>query len=191
MIPHAKPPQKMTPKQEYLYGVGTTRHAARAVHRYTLALRWFKANAPESTALVDSASAFAFNSAWAHARGELRAHRWLLKFGRRVEAEGWKRLHPLPPIPHRSGWLCIHGYEGAWDDSGDPYWGGLQMDRGFMRTYGSDYIARFGGYADVWPVWAQMAAAERAYAGYDWRGLYVGKRGYSPWPNTARYCHLL
>ena len=56
------------------------------------------------------------------------------------------------------------------------------MDRGFMETYGSDFIARFHGYANVWPVWAQMVAAERAYS---------SGRGYGPWPNTARSCGLL
>lgn len=83
---------------------------------------------------------------------------------------------------HYSGWLCIHRYEGSWTDSGDPYWGGLQMDRGFMSTYGSDMIARYGGYANVWPPLAQMIVAERAFA---------SGRGYGPWPNTARACGLL
>jgi hypothetical protein len=31
------------------------------------------------------------------------------------------------------------------NDAGDPYWGGLQMDRGFMRAYGGDMIARHHG----------------------------------------------
>jgi hypothetical protein len=83
---------------------------------------------------------------------------------------------------HYSAWLCIHSYEGAWNDSGDPYWGGLQMDRGFMATYGSDMIRRYHGFANVWPPLAQMVVAERAFA---------SGRGFSPWPNTARYCGLL
>src|SRR5262245_58093984 len=32
---------------------------------------------------------------------------------------------------HRSAWLCIHRYEGAWTDGGSPYYGGLQMDFSF------------------------------------------------------------
>lgn len=91
------------------------------------------------------------------------------------------QLRMIPPIPHYSAWMCIHSHEGSWTDLGDPYWGGLQMDRGFMTTYGSDFIRRFGGYANVWPVWAQMEAAERAFQ----------VRGFSPWPNTARACGLL
>src|SRR5438105_3165592 len=26
---------------------------------------------------------------------------------------------------HKSAWLCIHRYEGAWSDGGSPYYGGL------------------------------------------------------------------
>ena len=81
-----------------------------------------------------------------------------------------------------SAWVCIHQHEGAWNDSGDPYWGGLQMDRGFMRAYGSDMIARHkGGLADKWTPAEQIVVAERAYA----------SRGFAPWPNTARSCGVL
>jgi len=38
--------------------------------------------------------------------------------------------------PHKRQWLCIHHYEGAWNDPNPPYYGGLQMDLGFQRTYG-------------------------------------------------------
>ena len=32
-------------------------------------------------------------------------------------------------VPHKSGWLCIHRYEGAWNSAtGNGYYGGLQMD---------------------------------------------------------------
>jgi hypothetical protein len=79
-------------------------------------------------------------------------------------------------------WVCIHRHEGAWNDSGDPYWGGLQMDRGFMRAYGRDMIARHhGGLADTWSPAEQIVVAERAYA----------TRGFAPWPNTARSCGVL
>jgi len=111
---------------------------------------------------------------------------WLKRYAKRHIAHAQQRM--IPPIPHMSGWLCIHRYEGSWSDSGDPYWGGLQMDRGFMATYGRDFIARFGGYANVWPVWAQMTAAERAYRAPAGNGRI---RGYTPWPNTARFCGLL
>jgi hypothetical protein len=82
--------------------------------------------------------------------------------------------------PHRTGWLCIHRYEGGWADSGDPYWGGLQMDRGFMRAYAPRLLLR-RGWADRWSPLEQMWVAERAHRG----------RGYTPWPNTARACGLL
>ncbi|MGZ4319685.1 MAG: hypothetical protein ACXVRD_10260 [Gaiellaceae bacterium] len=83
--------------------------------------------------------------------------------------------------PHRSAWLCIHHYEGSWRDSGDPYWGGLQMDRGFMRTYAAHDLLR-RGWANSWSPLEQMWVAERAYR---------SGRGFYPWPNTARYCGLI
>jgi hypothetical protein len=79
-------------------------------------------------------------------------------------------------------WVCIHRHEGAWNDAGDPYWGGLQMDRGFMLAYGRDMIARHrGGLANTWTPAEQIVVAERAYA----------SRGFTPWPNTARSCGVL
>lgn len=88
--------------------------------------------------------------------------------------------------PRRDAWLCIHAHEGPWNDTGDPYWGGLQMDRGFMRAYGPDFLARLGP-ASYWKPWMQMKAADRAYEGYNG----YGPRGFGPWPNTARACGLL
>jgi hypothetical protein len=79
-------------------------------------------------------------------------------------------------------WVCIHRHEAAWNDTGDPYWGGLQMDRGFMRAYGGDMIARHhGGLANTWTPVEQIVVAERAYR----------TRGFAPWPNTARSCGVL
>jgi hypothetical protein len=86
-------------------------------------------------------------------------------------------VHP----PHRRAWLCIHRYEGSWQDSGDPYWGGLQMDRGFMEGYAPHHLLR-RGWADNWSPLEQMWVAERAYR--------TG-RGYYAWPNTARVCGLI
>lgn len=76
--------------------------------------------------------------------------------------------------------LCIHTYEGSWTDSGAPYWGGLQMDYGFMRSYGPTYLRRWGT-ADHWPVWAQLNAGVRGA---------LARHGFNPWPNTARACGL-
>ena len=82
--------------------------------------------------------------------------------------------------PHRSQWLCIHRYEGSWTDPNAPYYGGLQMDVGFQRTYGRE-LYRAKGTADNWSPLEQMWVAERAYL----------TRGFWPWPNTARFCGLL
>jgi hypothetical protein len=104
--------------------------------------------------------------------------RYLARWWDRVAASVWTiYTHP----PHKSGWLCIHHYEGSWTDAGDPYWGGLQMDRGFMRTYAPAILLRLG-WANRWTPLDQMWVAERAHR---------SGRGYGPWPNTARYCGLL
>jgi hypothetical protein len=84
-------------------------------------------------------------------------------------------------VPHKSGWLCIHRYEGSWTDSGDPYWGGLQMDRGFMLAYAPRVLLR-RGLANHWSPLEQMWVAERAHR---------SGRGFYAWPNTARYCGLV
>jgi len=105
---------------------------------------------------------------------------WLRKELRETE----KALHPTPTQP---AWLvnafsCIHKYEGTWDsNTGNGYYGGLQMDSTFQSTYGGEYVKRWGT-ADNWPIWAQFDAAIKAYK----RG-----RGFYPWPNTARICGLL
>jgi hypothetical protein len=83
--------------------------------------------------------------------------------------------------PHRREWLCIHRYEGSWTDPGSPYYGGLQMDLSFQRSYGA-YLFQTKGTADRWTALEQMWVAERAYR---------SGRGFYPWPNTARYCGLI
>jgi hypothetical protein len=90
-----------------------------------------------------------------------------------------RRLAQRPP--HKGAWLCIHRYEGRWNDTGSPYYGGLQMDYGFMSTYGHELLRRKGT-ADHWTPLEQMWVAERAYR---------AGRGFYPWPNTARYCGLI
>ena len=79
------------------------------------------------------------------------------------------------------GLVCIHHGEGAWNaNTGNGYYGGLQMDYGFMRAYGREYLQRFGT-ADKWPWYVQLAVGMKAYF----------QRGWYPWPNTARNCGLL
>jgi hypothetical protein len=109
--------------------------------------------------------------------GGLAYKRWVLDLWRRRAVAA--RRQALNP-PHRRQWLCIHRYEGSWDDPRAPYYGGLQMDREFQSTYGPDLLRRKGT-ADHWTPLEQMWVAERAYR----------TRGFWPWPNTARYCGLL
>ena len=66
-----------------------------------------------------------------------------------------RRLAGHPP--HLAGWLCIHRYEGAWTDSGGPYYGGLQMDLGFQRTYGARLLRMF-----VLPITRRPRFAQRS-----------------------------
>jgi hypothetical protein len=83
--------------------------------------------------------------------------------------------------PHLEAWLCIHSYEGAWNDPGAPYYGGLQMDISFQSAYGSSLLQRKGT-ADNWTPLEQMWVAEKALA---------AGRGFYPWPNAARLCGLI
>ena len=65
-------------------------------------------------------------------------------------------------------------------NTGNGYYGGLQMNIKFQLTFGSAFFGRWGT-ADNWPVWAQVVVARRAYS----NGL-----GFTPWPNTSRACGL-
>lgn len=77
--------------------------------------------------------------------------------------------------------LCIHSHEGAWNaNTGNGYYGGLQMDSTFELTYGYEFVRRWG-HAHNWPVRVQLLVAERAYR----------TRGFWPWKTTARMCGLL
>jgi hypothetical protein len=84
-------------------------------------------------------------------------------------------------VPHKTAWLCIHRFEGSWTDPNPPYYGGLQMDLGFMQRYGAGLLRRKGT-ADHWTPLEQMWTAERAHR---------AGRGFYPWPNTARACGLI
>jgi hypothetical protein len=89
---------------------------------------------------------------------------------------------PRMPEWLKDSFLCIHRFEGAWSaNTGNGYYGGLQMDLSFQANYGADFLRRWGT-ADNWPAWAQLQAAVRAHR---------SGRGFSPWPNTARACGLL
>lgn len=117
----------------------------------------------------------------------------------RMVASRWWRTHPLArgidrararaeryrseASRYRAEFLCIAGHEsgGVWTtNTGNGYYGGLQMDPSFQMTYGPElYVLK--GTADNWTADEQIAVASRA----------VASRGFTPWPMTARMCGLL
>ena len=85
-------------------------------------------------------------------------------------------------VPYYEELTCIAEHEsgGRWDiATGNGYYGGLQMDRGFQQTYAPD-LYESKGTADNWTQEEQMRAAARA----------VESRGFTPWSTTARMCGL-
>jgi hypothetical protein len=109
--------------------------------------------------------------------------RWVRDLWRRRATKARRRAHNPP---HEAGWLCIHRYErhpamGWRTQTGNGFYGGLQMDWTFMATYGARLL-RLKGTADRWTPLEQMWVAERA--------LRAG-RGFHPWPNSARACGLI
>jgi hypothetical protein len=109
----------------------------------------------------------------------------------RAAAWRWGRAAALARAarhpPHLAAWLCIQRHETAapypgWQtNSGNGYYGGLQFDRSFERTYGAQ-LYRAKGTADHWTPLEQIWTAEYALA----RG-----RGFAAWPLSARACGLL
>lgn len=99
---------------------------------------------------------------------------------RRLRAANRARLH-LGAHGLERAFLCIKQFEGAWTSAtGNGYFGGMQMDRDFMRSYGAPFYEAWGT-ADRWPAGVQLAVAMRAY---------LSGRGFGPWPNTRRMCGL-
>ena len=103
------------------------------------------------------------------ARLQQLARRW----SHRARRAWWHAKHP----PALRDWMCIHRYERSWSDRGSPYSGGLQTDLSFQQTYGG-WLLRHKGTAENWSPLEQIWVAVRAFR----------VRGFSPWPNTARYC---
>ncbi len=84
--------------------------------------------------------------------------------------------------PYHRVWLCIHRHEGPWTaNTGNGYYGGLQMDRTFQRQYAPRFLRR-KGMAHRWKPIEQIWVAERARR---------SGRGFYPWPNAARMCGLV
>src|SRR5262245_57938569 len=151
----------------------TSRHAeARAVAYWSRHIRRSRAGARRWLTVIHGRPAgSASRSLATHSLAELRQ---LARMWRHREHTAWWRANH-PPDYH--AWLCIHQYEGSWTDSAGPYWGGLQMDYSFQATYGN-WLLRHKGPADNWSPLEQIWVAVRA----------SHSRGFSPWPNTARYC---
>jgi hypothetical protein len=106
-------------------------------------------------------------------------HSWTLEFWRKRAAEvRYRAKHPK----RLQAWLCIHRREGPWNaNTGNGYYGGLQMDISFQEAYGRQLL-RKKGRAHKWRPIEQIWVAERAYR---------SGRGFYPWPNTARACGLI
>src|SRR5262245_10357826 len=106
-------------------------------------------------------------------------HSWTLRYWRKkAAAVRYKAKHPK----RLQAWLCIHRREGPWNaNTGNGYYGGLQMDISFQKAYGRSLL-RKKGRAHKWLPLEQIWVAERAYR---------SGRGFYPWPNTARACGLI
>jgi len=96
------------------------------------------------------------------------------------------------PARWLDGALCLYRHErdpqkGWRTNTGNGYYGGLQLDLDFQRTYGR-WLLRNVGTADRWTSTQQLRVAYRASV-LGWRGY--EPRGWWPWPNTARACGLL
>lgn len=141
------------------------RYFERSVAQDRRSIRWLRSRyAPRTLQRVDEIS-------WSR-----HALRWHLALLRQYRSKLEPRYTDL------GAWLCIHAGEGSWtSNTGNGYFGGLQMDYGFMRTYGPGLLA-VKGTADRWTPAEQIMVARRARD---------SGRGYFPWPNTARACGLI
>lgn len=116
-------------------------------------------------------------AAWRRRHYGFRVH--VLRGWRHRAAHVWRRV-VSPPLER--AWECIHSGEGAWNsNTGNGYYGGLQMDLQFQRTYAPRFLLRKGT-ADRWTRLEQIWVAERARR---------SGRGFYPWPNAARACGLI
>jgi hypothetical protein len=123
------------------------------------------------------------SSATARRIQSLAYRRWVRDLWRR-RALRIRRTAQNPP--HKRAWLCLYTYErhpreGWRTNTGNGFFGGLQMDRRFMATYGGRLMRRKGT-ADRWTALEQMWVGERA--------LRAG-RGFYPWPSSGRACGLI
>jgi hypothetical protein len=180
---------------------GLTRLASRSLHvsrsetcrHARVGLRWYQKRAREwrermgwvQSGHTDSSARRGQDGHWGSSptkscpqlRRAAEIARWL-SWKARYRYMQWAERHERLKRDLYDKWRCIHEHEGAWNsNTGNGYYGGLQMDLGFQRSHGSEFLKRYGT-ADKWPVWAQLQAAERAYK----------TRGFGPWPTYWRYC---
>lgn len=106
-----------------------------------------------------------------------RDHLWLRRFALSKVTEARRRLAPpRPAVGHLAMWECIHAGEGAWNaQTGNGYYGGLQMTYGWMGLVGN---------AALLSPAAQMAAAEAGWRANDYSLAWL----FGQWPNTAPPC---
>lgn len=104
---------------------------------------------------------------------------------RRLQATVRARLDQ--PTGHwlDGAFLCLYRHErgaAGWQtQTGNGYFGGLQMDASFSYTYGPAWAKQYWGSNPAhWPAAVQMSAAMHAWT----------TRGFSPWPTTRRMCGL-
>lgn len=104
-------------------------------------------------------------------------HRWLYRTMTVRAEEATHRIGMSDRPAHYALWLCIHGGEGAWpDDTGNGFYGGLQMTLGW---YGGP------GHKAGWdPPIVQMRAAEAGYRASGYSRSWLGGQ----WPNTSPPC---
>lgn len=87
--------------------------------------------------------------------------------------------------PNRWLWRKVNLNEcsGRWTcNTGNGYYGGLQMDDTFEHTY-NPIASKKWGHANNWPINSQIFAADRAYHGF-WN---ISARGLVPWPWSNRH----
>ena len=107
---------------------------------------------------------------------------WALELWRSRAVRAKRRA--LEP-PHHGAWLCLYRHESHPDqgwrtNTGNGYYGGLQMDIAFQRRYGG-WLLRRKGLAHRWTWVEQIWVAERARR----------VQGWYAWPNAARSCGLI
>jgi hypothetical protein len=168
LAPQSSAQRERSARVEKIDPAESARIERRIVEQRRETWRWQKVMGARLTP-VSSAAA----QAWA-----LHYRRWVLGLWK-DRARKARRLANSPP--RMKAWLCIHRFEGSWKDPDSPYYGGLQMDMGFQRTYARGLLLRKGT-ADHWTPLEQIWTAERAYR---------AGRGFYPWPNTARFCGLI